>query len=155
MRKLQIADADVMRIALQQEIHRSEESRYDHKLHGILLVAAGHDCQQVAELFSEDRRTVQRWVRAFEHQGLDGLREGERRGRPRSLNTRQWKSLQKDLQKSPEAFGLARSLWDGKTLSEHLRRRYEVELGIRQCQRLFKLMGLEQRKPRPTAEPQN
>ncbi len=38
MRKLQIADAEVMRIAIQQEIGRSEESRYDHRLHGLLLV---------------------------------------------------------------------------------------------------------------------
>ena len=32
MRKLEIADADVMRIAIQQEIQRSEESRYGHRL---------------------------------------------------------------------------------------------------------------------------
>lgn len=149
MRKLQIADADVMRIAIQQEIQRSEESRYDHRLHGLLLVAAGHNCQQVAELFSEDRRTVQRWVKTFEHHGLDGLREGERSGRPRSLTTRQWTSLEKDLRKSPDEFGLVGHLWDGKLLSEHVHRRYNVELGIRQCQRLFKQMGFRFRKPRP------
>jgi hypothetical protein len=32
MRKLQIEDAEVMRIAIQQEIGRSEESRYDRGL---------------------------------------------------------------------------------------------------------------------------
>ena len=48
MRKLQIEDAEVMRIALQQEIVRSEESRYDHRLHGLLLVTAGQSCRQVA-----------------------------------------------------------------------------------------------------------
>ena len=41
MRKLQIEDAEVMRIAIQQEIGRSEESRYDHRLHGLLLVNGG------------------------------------------------------------------------------------------------------------------
>lgn len=30
-----------MQIAIQQEIFRSEESRYDHKLHEVLLVAMG------------------------------------------------------------------------------------------------------------------
>ena len=34
MRKLEITDADVMRLAIQQEIARSDESRYDHRLHG-------------------------------------------------------------------------------------------------------------------------
>ena len=83
MRKLEIADADIMRIAIQQEIVRSEESRYDHWLHGLLLITGGQSCGQVAELFGEDRRTVQLWVKTFETHGLDGLREGERPGRPK------------------------------------------------------------------------
>jgi len=70
MRKLEIADPEVMRIAIQQEIARSDESRYDHRLHGLLLVTGGQSCQQVAELFGEDRRTVQRWVGRFETHGL-------------------------------------------------------------------------------------
>jgi len=62
MRKLQIEDAEVMRIAIQQEIERSEESRYDHRLHGLLLVTAGQSCREVAALFGENGTTVQRWA---------------------------------------------------------------------------------------------
>lgn len=53
MKRLEIADADVMRIATQQEIARSEESRYDHLFHGVRLVAGGRSCQQVAELLGK------------------------------------------------------------------------------------------------------
>ena len=60
MRKLQVEDTEVMRIAIQQEIGRSEESRYDDRLHGLLVVAAGQSCRQVAELFGEDGTRVQR-----------------------------------------------------------------------------------------------
>ena len=93
MRKLQIEDAEVMRIALQQEIVRSDESRYDHRLHGLLLVTAGQSCRQVAELFGENGTTVQRWVRRFEQGGLDALREGERSGRPSALDSGAWRKL--------------------------------------------------------------
>ena len=41
MRKLEIADAEAMRIAIQQEIARCDESRYDHRLHGLLLLSSG------------------------------------------------------------------------------------------------------------------
>lgn len=149
MRKLEIANAEVMRLAIQQEIQRSEESRYDHRLHGLLLITAGHSCQQVAEWFGENRRTVQRWVRTFEQFGLDGLREGERPGRPRSLTPEQWTTLEQDLRQGPESFGLAGHLWDGRLLSEHLLRHYEIQLGVRQCQRVFRQMGFRLRKPRP------
>lgn len=149
MRKLEIADPEVMRIAIQQEIARSDESRYDHRLHGLLLVTGGQSCQQVAELFGEDRRTVQRWVRRFETHGLEGLREGERPGRPAALDARQWAALGRDLRRDPSKFGHAAHLWDGKLLAEHLRLRYGVRLGVRQCQRLFGQMGFRLRKPRP------
>lgn len=56
-RKLQITDADIMRIAIQQEIARFEASRYDHRLHGRLLISSRQNCDQVATLFGEDRRT--------------------------------------------------------------------------------------------------
>ena len=149
MRKLEIADPEVMRIAIQQEIARSDESRYDHRLHGLLLITGGQSCQQVADLFGEDRRTVQRWVGRFEGHGLEGLRESERPGRPTTLDARQWTALGRDLRRDPAKFGHAAHLWDGKLLSEHLRIRYGVTLGVRQSQRIFGQMGFRMRKPRP------
>jgi len=85
MRKLQIQDPEVMRIAIQQEIGRSEESRYDHRLHGLLLVSAGQSCRQVAELFGEDGTTVQRWVRRFEQGWRRCGKASGRDGRARSM----------------------------------------------------------------------
>ena len=149
MRQLEIRDADVMQIAIRQEIARSDESRYDHRLHGVLLVAGGQSCVEVATLFGENSSTVQRWVKRFEHSGFDGLRDSERPGRPPSLDDRQWKRLGRDLRKSPREFGHEQSLWDGKLLSAHLRQRYGVRLGVRQCQRVFHQMGFRLRKPRP------
>ena len=149
MRKLQIKDAEVMRIAIQQEIGRSDESRYDHRLHGVLLIASGQNCGEVARLFDEDTRTVQRWVKRFELHGLDGLREGERPGRPRALDARQWQRLARELRRSPRAFGHEHNLWDGRVLGAHLKRHYQVALGVRQCQRIFTQMGFRLRKPRP------
>lgn len=142
MRKLQLEDAEVMRMVIQQEIGRSDESRYDHRLHCLLLLAAGHSCRQVAALFGEDDTTVQRWVHRFSEGGLSALREGERSGRPPTLTQAQWSLLEADLRRSPHEFGLARACWDGRTLSEFLRLRYGVDLGVRQCQRIARQMRL-------------
>lgn len=149
MRKLQIADPEIMRIAIQQEISRSDESRYDHRLHGLLLLTGGHSCQQIADLFGEDRRTVQRWVKRFEQAGLEGMRDAERPGRPACLDARQWQSLGRDLRRSASDFGHVGHLWDGRLLSTHLKQRYKITLGVRQCQRIFRQMDFRLRKPRP------
>jgi integrase len=42
MKPLTIADSPTIILGLQDEIRRSEESRYDHRLHGVLLVVADY-----------------------------------------------------------------------------------------------------------------
>jgi transposase len=65
------------------------------------------------------------------------------------LTEQQWKSVERDLRRSPRDLGFTQTLWDGKLLSEHLRLHYDVEMGTRQCQRLFRQMDFRLRKPRP------
>ncbi len=149
MRKLIISDADVMRVALQQEIVRSDEARYDHRLHGVLLVCQGLSCAQAAQWLGQDPRTVQRWVQRFERQGFAGLREGDRPGRPRTLAAGQWAEVNRALRRAPRALGSRQNLWDGKLLAHHLATVHAVTLGVRQCQRLFHELGFRQRTPRP------
>lgn len=148
MKPLTISDADIIVLGLQDEIRRSEESRYDHRLHGVLLVAHGMTCPEVAQLLGDAPRTVENWVHRFEREGLAGLTEGERLGRPARLNAFQLAEVQRVLRGSPEAVGLAGHLWDGKTLAAYLEQQYGVALGVRQCQRLFRQFGFRLRKPR-------
>jgi len=149
MRKLQIQDAEIMKVALQQEIVRSEESRYDHRLHGVLLICSGKSCYDVADLLGHSPRTIQYWVDRFEQSGFAGLEEHERPGRPGALDEALRQRIGQDLRQSPRQLGYGQNLWDGKLLSHHLDEQYGVELGVRQCQRLFRDLGFRRRKPRP------
>jgi transposase len=149
MKPLTIADAPTMVLGLQDEIRRSEEARYDHRLHGVLLVAQGASCIETARLLGDAPRTVQYWVRQFEKDGLAGLAEGERTGRPSRLQPKQLAEIGMALREPPDASGLSANLWDGKTLAEFIEREYDVALGVRQCQRLFRQFGFRLRKPRP------
>ena len=138
-----------MVLALQDEIRRSQEARYDHRLHAILLVAQGVTCPEVASLLGDATRTVQYWVRRFEQGGLAGLADADRPGRPKKLTEYQFEQINRALRDTPRAVGLSTNIWDGKTLSEHIHRQFEVNIGVRQCQRLFRQLGFRLRKPRP------
>ena len=83
MKIVTIDDAENVILGLQDEIRRSEESRYDHRLHGLLLVAYGMNCCQVADLLGDAPRTVAYWVERSKKRGsglcvrdlvADGLR---------------------------------------------------------------------------------
>ena len=100
-------------------------------------------------LFGQTPRTVQYWIHRFEQDGLAGLVDGERCGRPTRLSDEQLDEIGLVLRKPPLDAGLSANLWDGKLLSSYIAQQYDVQLGVRQSQRLFRQLGFRFRKPRP------
>src|SRR5437867_11415731 len=149
MRPLQVADAETIVLGLQDEIRRSEESRYDHRLHGVLLVAQGMTCPEVSRLLGDAPRSVEYWVRRFEERGLGGVVEGQRAGRPPRLMEAQFREVDRVLRQTPRDLVLTGTLWDGKTLSAWIEQRFQVRVQVRQCHRLLRQRGSRLRKPRP------
>jgi transposase len=149
MKKLTIADASVMVLGLQDEIRRSRDSRYDHRLHAVLLVAQGISCPEVGRLLGDAPRTVEYWVHRFEEEGLSGLVDLERPGRPSRLGDKQYHEIGEVLRQSPLDVGMGTNIWDSKTLSAFIQSRFGIEVGVRQCQRLFRQLGFRMRKLRP------
>ena len=156
MKPLTIRDPDII-LGLQDEIRRSEESRYDHRLHGLLLVAQGMSCREVAQLLGDSPRAVQYWVNRFERDGLAGMAEGERPGRPRALGEKELAEINRVLRQiQRRRWALVRISGMGRAMA-FIEKQFHVELGVRQCQRLFRQMGFRLRKPRPLiahADPQ-
>src|SRR5438128_10125833 len=99
MKPLTVADSETIILALQDEIRRSEESRYDHRLHGLLLVAHGRTCPEVAALLGDAPRTVEYWIRGFEERGLAALRVCERSGRPGRMSAKHLRGFKADVRR--------------------------------------------------------
>jgi transposase len=147
MKKLIVKDP-LLVLAIQDEIKRSEQSKYDHRLHAVLLVTQGLSGREVARLLGDSARTVQNWVNQFNEKGFAGLLENYKSGRPKKLTSKQLSKIEQSLRKSPRDFSLETNVWDGKTLSMYIERVFDVQMGVRQCQRLFRELGFRYRKPR-------
>jgi len=141
MKASKITDRENVIYILQDEIRRTYEARYDHRLHAILLVAQGMSSRQAAQLLGDSPRSVACWVQRFEAEGLAGLADADRPGRPSRLDKEQIGHIEKALRNSPLDLGLSANLWDGKTLSLYVKQQFEIQLGVRQCQRLFRKLG--------------
>src|SRR5208337_3479059 len=109
------------------------------------LVAQGATCPEVSRLLGDAPRTVENWVRRFEAQGLGGLTEGPRSGRPQRLSAAQLREVDAALRPTPRDGGLTGTLWDGKTLSAWISQRFQIPLQVRQCQRVFRQRGFRLR----------
>jgi transposase len=138
-----------MKVSIQQEISRSEDSRYDHRLHGLLLVCQGLSCPDVSKILGDSPRIIEYWVNDFNEKGFEGLREEKRSGRPSVIDGIILNNIDSDLRQNPNSFGYAQNLWDGKMLSHHLKEKYGIKLGVRQCQRLFNRLDCRLRKTCP------
>jgi transposase len=151
MEKLSIADTDLILLGLQDELRRSRDSRYGHRLNAVLLVAKGMGCPEVGRLLGDAPRTVEYWVHRFEEEGLSGLVGLGRQGRPSRLGDERYREIGEALSNSPLDVGMGASPWDGKNLSGFIRSRYGIALGVRQCQRLSRQSGFRMREPRPVS----
>jgi len=142
MRSLSVQNPAKSAARLLDEIRRSEESRYDHRIHGVLLVARGMSCPEVAALLGDAPRTVEYWVRRFNEKGLNGLRECARAGRPRHLEDWQLSAIHATIHGMPGLVTPGGVPWSGRTLSTWISELYGIHLSVRHCQRLLKKWGI-------------
>lgn len=138
MKRLAIAHAKKKERMIWKEIMRSKESRYSHRLHGILTVCRGLNCYESAAVWGRSPRALEYWVRRFEENGVSGLLEKHRPGRPSGLNEEDWKRLGKELRSDPVLCGYPDRRWTGRLLSDHIKKNYQAVLSVRHCQRLLR-----------------
>lgn len=152
MTRLKIDHQDQIRRDIQSYFEKNTESRFIHRLHGILLFINKEDesCDSIGSLFGNSPRTVSNWIKKLNSTGdLESLRDEKRPGRTPRLNTIQKAELKEVLQKNPEESEMACNLWDGKTLSAYIEMRYNIILKVRACQNLFHELGFSLKRARP------
>lgn len=143
MRKLKAGRGEDSERIVWREILRSAESRYDHRLHGVLAVCRGLSCYEAAAIWGRSPRSIEYWIKRFNIEGIRGLWERARPGRPSHLTAAQRELLASDLRCGPEAAGYGAGKWTGRLLKRHLEENYRVATGMRQCQRFIRRLGNE------------
>jgi transposase len=136
-----IKNSDQLASAIEQILDSNEEAKLYKKLHTVLLVARHPDnnCSEVARQLGYSPHTVARWVRMVcSDQGfvLKELQGKKKPGRNKRLTSTQLSNIYNVLEKSPEES--KNKTWTGKVLSEYIYKEFNVELQVRQCQKIIK-----------------
>jgi transposase len=151
MKRITVPDAETFIAAIQDELSRTKEGRYFHRLAVVLHVLRGASAYEASHTFGFSSRTIEYWIKRLASNGLNGLWDGKHPGRPSRLSASQVQRLRKELRRSPRDLGYDQNLWDGVLLSHHVKKNYTVSLSVRQCQRLFHQMGFSLQRPRRQA----
>lgn len=138
MRKLELSDPSALKAILKHENRRNAEARFLHRLHCATLVGQGFSCYQVATWFGESPRTIERWTHNVEEFGVDGLKNDRRIRHTSKVHKEHFSQIIQDLKKDPRTLGYDKKAWCGRVLQAYLRHQFDIELGLRQCQRILK-----------------
>ncbi len=137
MRRLSVNNSGELWAALTESIAKSPEPEYLLRLHCVYLVSQNLSCNQVADCFGKDPRTIARWVHRNNQFGPKSLKNtGHLRSSKICLDNLH--QLKGDLALPPARLGYTQKSWNANLLQVHLKTQYKVVLGIRQCQRLLR-----------------
>ena len=143
MRKLLLAETEFVRRSIETAVKGSRDQLVLHKLHCLLLLGLGCGCHQVAEWFGHSTRTMERWVSAFNAHGIVGLCPPHPpTGRTPKLPGDTVQRLAFELRQQPCVCGYAELHWSGRLVMHHLNTHYGVKIGLRQCQRTLRRLGM-------------
>jgi putative transposase len=123
------------------------------RAHILLLLADGHTWATVAMLLFCSSRTIDRWVKRFHQDGIEGL-TGKKRGRPFRFGLG-WVALVVAwvTQKTPRDFGFLRSRWCCATVVLLLRERHDLTVSRETVRRWLQRSQVVYRRPRPVVGP--
>ena len=93
-------------------IRNESDGRVRQRLLGMLQMRQGRSVPQAAEAIGLNERKLRNWVHRFNAEGLGGLRDRPRPGRPSFLTAAQKASLKARVEAGPtEADGVVRFRW--------------------------------------------
>jgi putative transposase len=123
------------------------------RAHIILLLGEGHPWDTVESMLFCSSRTVDRWLKRFQAEGVAGL-TGRKRGRPFRLGF-WWVAVLTYWVTTmvPSDFGLLRSRWSCVVLALLLHERHGVTASRETVRRMLHRGNLVYRRPRPVPPP--
>lgn len=95
--------------ALMEAYRYAEKSALRRRAHGILLSHQGHTIEQICEILSVTRNTVASWFKAWNSEGLEGLQDKARSGRPPIFNDQDQERLQVLVKEHPHQLKTVRA----------------------------------------------
>jgi len=147
MKALTITNASVTKRALLELAQKDPKIWLGIRIAAGLLILDGWKSTDVAEFFEISRWSAVQWIQRLNEEGVSGLEEKNRPGRPVRLNEQVQKQLEQALMKDPREVGLSRNRWDGLAVVEYLEKEHNVHLKVRQAQRWIRQLGFSLRRP--------
>lgn len=123
-------------------------ARVAQRIHAVLLNCDEHTSGEISRLLDVSRSKVSEWLKIYEEQGFEGLKEGYRSGRPSRLTDYQKILLCDIIDSGPVAFGYDSGIWTSKRIRDAILEEFGVQYHEGHVRKLLYEFGFSVQSPK-------
>ncbi|KAA6327823.1 hypothetical protein EZS27_023213 [termite gut metagenome] len=126
---------------LKSQLRKDEKFFQGVRLYAVYQIAKGRSAEELEELYNVSHKSVCNWVHRYNSEGLQGLIDRLRAGRPSRLNQGQQDALRRAVSGSPEKQGYSSETWTGAMLILYIEKTFGVSYKQAQIYNLLHKLG--------------
>ncbi len=137
-------------VTLSKQALREGAYRVATRLHAIILNMEGKTAPEIADILKVHRSKVSIWLRNWEEDGMDGLLEGHRSGRPPALSDAHRQELADILDSGPVAYGFSSGVWTSPMVTRVIKEEFSITYNPAHVSRILHDIGFSVQRPKKT-----
>lgn len=114
----------------------------------IRLLHLGHKPADIAQMQAVSIPTVYGWYKRWQQEGIEGLANQPKSGRPAKADDAYSQKLEQVLAQEPQELGYDFAVWTVERLRQHLERETGIDLSEPRLRALLKRNGYRYRRPK-------
>lgn len=131
-----------------KRLARREVGRVSERIRMVLLSSKGYSVQQISDIFECDPSSVRAWIERFEAEGVEGLHDRPRSGRPSKAGVVAQEQIRQTVATQPAQMGYVFGFWTVVTLCAHLAMSLGLKVSTSTVRRVLWKLGYRWRRPR-------
>lgn len=149
MRKLSQPFPEDALATLTTLLRQTQDARVARRACIVRAVVAGQSMQQASETLGLSYRSVRKWVHRFATNGVQGLNDQPRSGRPRHVTDEIAVYIAQLHTENPTTYGLKQKAWSSLTLSRVATSNTGVKVSSASVRLLLHRQGETAARPKP------
>jgi len=134
--------------AVEAAIHRDKRPEVRQRSTAIRLLHLGHKPEEVAKMQAVSIPTIYGWIDRWRGDGVEGLANKPKSGRPPKADEAYSEALEKVIAKEPGELGYNFAIWTSDRLRAHMKKETGIDLSDSRFRALLKRKEYRYRRPK-------
>lgn len=135
-------------VKLSKQALREGAYRVANRLQAVVLNMEGKTSPEISDILKVHRSKVSIWLQSWQHNGVDGLLEGHRSGRPPGISQQQRQKLADILDSGPVAYGFTSGVWTSPMVARVIEEEFSVIYHPAHVSRILHELGFSVQRPK-------